>query len=74
MNKKIRHHMLLYNVVHSASHDYVHSQFIRAECRLLESASTRDVLQNLVVLNARVGGAAQTEHLPACHSIRPLHV
>ena len=49
-----------------------YSQFNRAESRFLESSSTRDVLQNLIILNARIGTLTQTEHLPTCYTIRPL--
>ena len=45
------------------------SQFLRTESWLVESPSRGDVLEDLVILNARIGTATQTEHLPTCHSI-----
>ena len=49
-----------------------YSQFVRAESGFLESSSIRDVLQNLMILNTRIGTATQTEHLPTCYTIWPL--
>ena len=48
---------------------YFNSQFVRAESRFLGSSSTRDVLQNLMILNTRIGTVTQTEHLPTCYTI-----
>ena len=46
-----------------------HSQFIRTECGFLEPISSGDVIQNLIILNTRIWGATQTEHLPARDTI-----
>ena len=47
-------------------------QYVRTEGWFVESASSGNVIEELVVLNARIWTATQTEHLPTCDSIRPL--
>ena len=44
-------------------------QFLRTEGGFLESSSPRNVLENLMILNARIGIATQTEYLPTCYTI-----
>ena len=48
------------------------SQFVWAESGFLESSSSGDVFQNLMILNTRIGTTTQTEHLPTRYSICPL--
>jgi len=49
-----------------------HTHFIFAKCGFLQPLSSDDVVQNLMVLNTRVGGPPQTECLPTGHSKWPL--
>jgi len=45
-----------------------HAQFVWAKNGFLQPLSSGDVVQNLMVLNTRVGGPPQTERLPTGHS------
>ena len=49
-----------------------HTHFIFARSGFLQPPSFDDVVQNLMVLNTRVGGPPKTERLPTGHSKRPL--
>jgi len=45
-----------------------HTHFIFAKSGFLQPPSFDDVVQNLMVLNTRVGGPPQTKCLPTRHS------
>ena len=53
-------------------HVWGDSQFVRAESGFLESSSTINVIQNLMIPNTRIWIGTQTKHFPTGYTIWPL--